>query len=67
MLVEFGMPQSQPDKARAALQYVLDGVKSYDWFKGVFYWEPESEPSRNGYDYGCFSAGKSTGVIDLFK
>lgn len=67
MLVEFGMPQSEPDKARAALQYVLDGVKSYDWFKGIFYWEPESEPSRNKYDYGCFSGGKSTGVIDLFK
>lgn len=67
MLVEFGMPQSQPDKAREALQYILDGVRSYDWFKGIFYWEPESEPARNGYDYGCFSGGRSTGVLDILK
>ena len=67
MLVEFGMPASEPDKAKAAMQYLLDGVKTYDWFKGIFYWEPESEQSRNGYAYGAFSGGSSTGVIDLFK
>lgn len=67
MLVEFGMPASQVEESKAALSYVLEGVKSWDWFKGVFYWEPESEKSRNGYDYGAFSGGKSTGVIDLFK
>ena len=67
MLVEFGMPASEPDKAKAALQYILDGVKGKDWFKGVLYWEPESEQARNGYAYGAFKDGKSTGVIDLFK
>jgi arabinogalactan endo-1,4-beta-galactosidase len=67
MLVEFGMPASEPDKAKAAFQYVLDGVKGQDWFKGVFWWEPESEQSRNGYAYGAFKDGKSTGVIELFK
>lgn len=67
MLVEFGMPASEPAKAKAALQYILNGVKDFDWFKGVFYWEPEAEHDRNGYDYGAFSNGKSTGVIDLFK
>lgn len=67
MLVEFGMPATEVDKAKAAFKYVLDGVSSWDWFKGVFYWEPESEKSRNGYDYGAFSGGKSTGVIDLYK
>ena len=67
MLVEFGMPASEPEKAKAAFKYVLDGVASYDWFKGVFYWEPESEKSRNGYDYGAFLNGKSTGVIDLYN
>lgn len=67
MLVEFGMPASEVEKSKAAFQYVLDGVKSWDWFKGVFYWEPESEQSRNGYAYGCFSGGKSTGVIELYK
>jgi arabinogalactan endo-1,4-beta-galactosidase len=67
MLVEFGMPVSEPAKAKEALKYILDGVKSYDWFKGVFYWEPESEHDRNNYDYGCFASGKSTGVMELFK
>ena len=67
MLVEFGMPASKPDMSKAALKYVLDSVKDFDWFKGVFYWEPEAEHGRNGYDYGAFVDGKSTGVIDLFK
>ena len=67
MLVEFGMPVSEPAKAKAALQYVLDNTKDYDWFKGVFYWEPESEHSRNNYDYGAFSGGKPTIALDPFK
>ena len=67
MLVEFGMPASEPDKAQAALKYVMDGVKSYDWFKGIFYWEPESEQSRNGYGYGAFSGGYATKALDPFK
>ena len=67
MLVEFGMPASEPAKAKAALQYVLDGVKNYDWFKGVFYWEPESEQSRNNYGYGAFSGGRATIALDPFK
>ncbi len=66
MLVEFGMPASEPDKAKAALQFILDGTKSYDWFKGVFYWEPESEKGRNGYDYGAFSGGSPTAALDPF-
>lgn len=66
MLVEFGMPQSEPQKAKAALQYVLDNTKSLSWFKGVFYWEPESEPSRNGYAYGAFSAGRPTIALEPF-
>jgi len=65
MLVEFGMPASDPAKAKAAVKYVLDGVKNYSWFKGIFYWEPESEHDKNGYDYGAFSGGKSTGVMEV--
>lgn len=67
MLVEFGMPASEVEMSKAAFKYVLDGVKGQDWFKGVFWWEPESEQNRNNYGYGCFSGGKSTGVIDIFK
>ena len=67
MLVEFGMPASEPAKGKAALQYILDQTKSSDWFKGVFWWEPESEQSRNGYAYGAFSGGKPTAALDPFS
>jgi arabinogalactan endo-1,4-beta-galactosidase len=66
MLVEFGMPASQPDKAKAALQYLIDNTKKYNYFQGIFYWEPESEHSRNGYDYGAFSNGRPTVALDPF-
>ena len=67
MLVEFGMPVSEPDKAKSALKYVIDKTKGKDWFKGVFYWEPESEHDRNNYDYGAFNNGKPTIALDPFK
>ncbi|MBR1576267.1 MAG: glycosyl hydrolase 53 family protein [Bacteroidales bacterium] len=66
MLVEFGMPASEPAAAKAALQYILEGTRSYDWFKGIFWWEPESEQSRNGYAYGAFSGGSPTAALDPF-
>ena len=66
MLVEFGMPASQPDKAKAALQYIFDQARGNDSFLGVFYWEPEAEHDRNGYDYGAFSGGKPTAALDPF-
>ena len=66
MLVEFGMPASEPAKGKAALQYILDSTKGFDWFKGVFWWEPESEQSRNGYDQGAFAGGKPTAALDPF-
>ena len=66
MLVEIGMPASQPDKAKAALQYIFDQTKGNGSFLGVFYWEPESEHDRNGYDYGAFSGGKPTAALDPF-
>lgn len=67
MLVEFGMPVSQPDKAKAALQYLVDNTKDLDWFKGIFLWEPESEKDRNGYEYGAFSGGTPTMALDPFN
>ncbi len=67
MLVEFGMPASEPEKAKAALEFVLDGLKDYSGFKGIFYWEPESEKGRNNYDYGAFAGGRPTIALDPFK
>ena len=66
MLVEFGMPAAQPDQARAALQYLLDNTRSQDSFLGIFYWEPEAEHDRCGYDYGAFSAGRPTSALKPF-
>ena len=31
--------------------YEFDNTKDYSYFQGVFYWEPEAEHARNGYDY----------------
>lgn len=67
MLVEFGMPVSEPVKAKEALQYLIDNTKSWDWFQGIFLWEPESEKDRNGYEYGAFSNGTPTLALDPFK
>lgn len=67
MLVEFGMPASNPEKARACLQYLIDNVAQNNWFKGIFYWEPESEESRNDYAYGAFNEGRPTSALDPFK
>ncbi len=66
MLVEFGMPASEPEKARAALQYIFDNARGLDGFQGVFYWEPEAEKNRNSYDYGAFSGGKPTAALGSF-
>jgi arabinogalactan endo-1,4-beta-galactosidase len=66
MLVEFGMPASQPDKTKAALQQLFADTAQYDWFEGIFYWEPEAEKARNGYDYGAFSNGKPTAALEAF-
>jgi len=66
MLVEFGMPASQPEQARTALQYLIDGTREYDWFLGIFYWEPEAEHDRIGYDYGAFSGGRPTAALEPF-
>lgn len=66
MLVEFGMPVSEPQKAKEALQYILDNTKSMSFFKGIFLWEPESEELRNGYDKGAFADGKPTIAMDPF-
>lgn len=67
MLVEFGMPASQAEVSKDCLQYLLDGTAGFEWFKGIILWEPESEPSRNGYEYGAFKDGKPTEAMAPFK
>ena len=66
ILVEFGMPAAEPDKARAALDYILLHTRDYRYFQGIFYWEPEAEARRIGYPYGAFADGKPTAALDPF-
>lgn len=63
MICEFGMPASEPANSAAALKYLLDNTKDIENFAGIFLWEPESEKSRNGYDYGAFEGGKATAAL----
>ena len=66
MLVEFGMPADEPEKGKQALETLWDGLKNETRFKGIFYWEPESEPERNGYALGAFKDGKPTIALSPF-
>ncbi|MCR5351177.1 MAG: arabinogalactan endo-1,4-beta-galactosidase [Bacteroidales bacterium] len=66
ILVEFGMPAVEPIEAKAALEYILQHTRHYDYFQGVFLWEPEAEHKRIGYDYGAFQDGKPTAALDPF-
>ena len=66
LLAEVGMPAAEPETAKAMLSYLFEQTKSLDFFGGIFYWEPESEKARNGYDYGAFSGGKPTVALDPF-
>lgn len=63
MICEFGMPASEPANSAAALKYLLDSTSDIENFLGIFLWEPESEKSRNGYDYGAFEGGKATAAL----
>lgn len=67
ILVEVGMPAAQPETAKEMLSYVFGNTSGLDFFGGIFYWEPESERSRTGYDYGAFSGGKPTAALDVLK
>lgn len=66
MLVEFGMPAAEPEKGKEALEALWNGLKEVKRFKGIFYWEPESELARNGYDLGAFKDGKPTVALSPF-
>lgn len=67
MLVEFGMPEAEPQKGKEALETLWNGLKDVKRFKGIFYWEPESEPARNGYALGAFNDGKPTIALSPFS
>lgn len=77
MLCEIGMPVSEPQMSREAMQYILDRTKAIEKCHGAFCWEPQTDgkwkPSSysslgwNAYDKGAFSGGRPTIALDPFK
>lgn len=77
ILCEFGMPVSEPETTKEAIQYLLDKTKDMKECQGVFYWEPQTDgewkPESynslgwNAYDMGAFQNGKPTVALDPFK
>ena len=71
------MPVWEPQKAKDALQYMLDGAKDIEDCLGLFWWEPQTDgawkPSHytdlgwGAYDMGAFNNGKATVALDPFK
>lgn len=77
IICETGMPVSEPQMAKEALQYLLDQTRNIEDCHGVFYWEPQTDgnwkPSSysalgwNAYNMGAFKAGRPTAALDPFK
>lgn len=69
MICELGMPVSEPVAAKAFISDLIAKNKSLPNNKGlgVFYWEPQSYASWNGYGMGAFDdTGKPTVAMDAF-
>ena len=77
MLCEIGMPVSEPQMTKEAVQYILDETGKIEDCHGVFYWEPQTDgiwkPASyeglgwNAYNMGAFKNGRPTVALDPFK
>lgn len=70
MICEVGMEWDQPEAAKDMLTALIEKTKEVpnDRGLGVFYWEPQSYGSWNGYAKGAFdNSGKPTVAMDAFK
>lgn len=69
MISEIGMPASEPVASKAFISDLIAKNKSLANSKGlgVFYWEPQSYGSWNGYGLAAFDdTGKPTVAMDAF-
>ncbi|WP_461451878.1 glycoside hydrolase family 53 protein [Mucilaginibacter sp.] len=69
MIVEVGIEEDQPTIAQAFLTDILQKTRSVPNKQGlgVFYWEPESYNSWQGYTLGAFdNTGKPTIALNAF-
>lgn len=77
MICETGMPVSEPQMAKEAMQHLLTEARKLDDCHGVFYWEPQTDgvwkPSNyneagwSAYGMGAFAEGAATAALDPFK
>lgn len=78
MICETGMPASEPQMSKEAMQYILDSTYDIKECHGVFYWEPQVyggwKPADyealgwGSYDKGAFGDdGTPTAALDPFK
>jgi len=77
MICEVGMPVSEPEMAKEALEYLLEEARKIEDCHGIFYWEPQTDgkwkPSSysalgwNAYSLGAFADGRPTAALDPFK
>jgi arabinogalactan endo-1,4-beta-galactosidase len=76
MICEFGMPVSEPQMTKDALQHLLDKTTDMEECQGVFYWEPQTDgvwkPASytslgwNAYNMGAFRNGRPTAALEPF-
>lgn len=69
MICEIGMPWDEPETCYEFISDLISKTKAVANEKclGIFYWEPQSYGSWNGYTLGAFdSSGKPTAAMNAF-
>jgi arabinogalactan endo-1,4-beta-galactosidase len=67
MICEVGMPADQAAVCQSFLSDIISKTKTVSGL-GVFYWEPESYNSWQGYKLGAFDdGGKPTAAMNAFS
>lgn len=77
MICELGMPVSEAQMTKEAIQYILDETRKIENCHGIFCWEPQTDgkwkPESynalgwNAYNLGAFADGRPTIALDPFK
>lgn len=67
MVCEVGFPWDEEEAAAAAMKVLVKEAKASGVIDGIFYWEPETTPTANGYGKGCFDEnGAPTSVLKAY-
>lgn len=66
MICEIGFHHTQEKDCAETLDKLMRTFAGNETLQGIFYWEPESEPSNTGYHKGCFRNGRPTSALNPF-